>query len=185
MKKRLFLIALFMACITMLYAVKSFALFETEGSATSELTIGKWMILINNEDVTFSESVSLDSFVYDSDAHVRPGYIAPGNGGSFTIDLDASDTDVTMSCTIEMDDEGLEDHPNMSIELESATKTNLINSDTDYMVIINHDDTTKNAIVTYSFDWDDNPLYDEEDTELIGGEINIVFNVHCEQYLGE
>ena len=185
MKKRLFLIALFMACITMLYVVKSFALFETEGSATSELTIGKWTILINNEDVTFSESVSLNSFVYDSDAHVRPGYIAPGNGGTFTIDLDASDTDVTMACTIEMDDAELEDHPNIWVETENTTKQNLINSDTDYMVIINHNDTVKNTIVTYSLNWENNSLYDEEDTELIDGEINVYFNVHCEQYLGE
>lgn len=185
MKKRLLLIALFMACITMLYIVKSYALFETEGSSTNELTIGKWTILINDEDVTFSETVSLDSFIYDSNAHVRPGYIAPGNGGTFTIDLDASDTDVTMACTVEMDNTELADHPNITVELESATKTNLLNSNTDYMVIINHDDATKNAVLTYSFDWEDISLYDEEDTELIGEEISIIFDVHCEQYLGE
>ena len=184
MKKKLYITALFLLCITLLSIVKSYALFETEANGNGEMSIGKWTILINDEDATFSESVSLDSFDYDDDVHVREGYIAPGVGGNFTIELDADDTDVSMICTIEMDDEDLNDHPNITVEIDSVTKTNLLNSDKDYKVIINHDDLNKSTLITYSLDWTNALAYDEADTELNGEDININFAVHCNQYLG-
>ena len=185
MKKRLWLIVLFMICITALFVVKTYALFETNGHGKQDLTIGRWLININSTDVTFSESVGLDIFQYDEDAHVREGYIAPGNGGRFLIDLDATDTDVTMKCTIEMNSSELSNHPNMDVNIQSSTKTNLLNSDKNYMVIINHTDVDRSTQVWYQLDWENNDAYDEEDTKLIGEEIHINFSIHCEQYLGE
>ena len=185
MRKTTLLIVLFMFCITTLFIIKTYALLETNASSKQELTIGKWSIIINNKDITFSEVVGLDIFEYNEDIHVRDGYIAPGNGGRFLVDLNAVDTDVSMKCTIEMDDSELADHPNIEVKIQSYTKTNLLNSDKDYMVIINHADTVRNTQVWYQLDWFNDSTYDEEDTKLIGKDININFDVHCEQYLGE
>lgn len=185
MKKRILLAALCVLILTIFYIVKTYALFETNANGESSLTIGKWSIYINRDDVTYSETIDLTQFTYDSNSHVRPGYIAPGNGGEFFVDLNASGTDVSMICTIEMDNSELIDHPNINIEIASTSRTNLLDSNKNFKFIINHDDSIKNAIVTYRLDWNNINEYDEADTELIGGDIKIKLDVHCQQYLGE
>lgn len=185
MKRRIVFIAVFMLCITMIFIVKSYALFETNGEATNELAIGKWTIYINDANVTFSDTINLNYFTYHENDHVRPGYLAPGTGGDFSIILDARDTEVSMICNLEMDDEELDDHPNMWVDIKDASKTNLLDDEKNYQVIINHDDTVKYSHITYELHWTNNDVDDEADTHLIGQNININFDVHCEQYLGE
>ncbi len=185
MKKRLFLVSFIVLCITALYIVKTYALFETNAESVNELAIGRWSIFINSNLVSYSESVPLDMFIYDNNIHVREGYIAPGNGGSFRIDLSAEGTDVATVCTIDMQNDEILEHENIDVFIENSSIPNLLNSTKSYKVIFGQDDVSKITNINYRLIWTSIDEYDEDDNKLIGLNYNINFDVHCEQYLGE
>ena len=62
MKKRIWIIALVGLIITLFVIVDTFALFETNGTATTEFEIGKWKIYVNEADISVSQAIVLNDF---------------------------------------------------------------------------------------------------------------------------
>ena len=183
MKKRLFLIATVLLLVTTLVVVSTYALFETNATGDVDLDIGRWVIKLNNTDISLTESITLNNFVYNSGVHTEDGYFAPGTSAYFDVVIDVSDTDVSVAYDLEIDDSEIEDYPNIHFSIQNMTTNQTING-TNIDGVINLSDQNRTLTLRITLTWDNILQYDESDTSLIGEELDFILNANFEQYTG-
>lgn len=98
-------IVIFAALISMFYCVSliqsTYAKYVTSTTGTTNLTIAKWNIIVNNQDVTNNSNFSTAiTPVFEGTNNIRSGVIAPTATGSFDITLDMTEVDVSLQYTI-------------------------------------------------------------------------------------
>lgn len=100
------LITVFLFLITVTYS-----LFETQKQITVNSNIAKWNVKVNNTMVTKATSqnstFNLGSIDWQSGGHVKPGKAAPGSQGTFEIEIDPTNTDVSFTYELTIDTSGL------------------------------------------------------------------------------
>lgn len=100
LKKRQF--KLLLACISLLILLntiqETYAKYVSSASASTNFTIARWAFTVNNQDVlangNFSNTISP---VFDSNANIASGVIAPTSTGHFDIVIDSSNVGVAFS----------------------------------------------------------------------------------------
>lgn len=184
MKKYIWIISLFLLIFTTLVIIDTFALFETNATASSNLEIGKWHISLNGEDISLSETITLDNFTYSGSTHTESGYFAPGMSAIFDIEIDASLSDVSVAYDFLIDDSSIDDYDNIYFSIKNMdTNTEITSSSYSGISYLNDQDRVVNLRI--SLVWEDDPDYDESDTSLIGEELTFNINANFEQYIGE
>lgn len=102
-------ITLFIALLALFYCVSliqnTYAKYLTSADAKTDIAIARWNILINNQDVVansnFTESLSP---VFEGSDHISSGVIAPNAVGYFDLIIDGSQTDVSFTYTISIEE---------------------------------------------------------------------------------
>ena len=117
MKKKLYLIGLIFLIITFIVIKSTYALFETNANADASFQVGKWVIKLNNRDISLDKLVTLDDFVFHNSEYTEDGYFAPGSTGEFELDIDVSESDVSVEYEISIDDSSLDDYPNIHFKI--------------------------------------------------------------------
>ena len=184
MKKRLIIISLIILLVTSIVLMDTYALFETNASATKVLTTGKWIIEVNGDDITETQSITIDDFTYDNSVHTQDGYFAPGSDAYFDIEIDASESDVSVIYEIDIDDSALDDHPNITFGVENlALREDAVSFPISDIISLN----SNNRITTLRvhLTWEDDSDYDDADNLLIDGELEFTITANFKQYLGE
>ena len=184
MRKKIWFIVIIAVTLTIFSIVNTFALFETNGYSDTEMEIGKWKIYVNDVDISVANTITLDDFVYSASSHTDDGYFAPGRSATFEIEIDASESEVAIEYSLEIDDSAIEDHPNISFSITNLDTNQVIN-DTEYTGVINLNDSDRTINLSIALNWANNTLYDEDDTELIGEELEFLIQANFKQYLGE
>lgn len=95
--KKILLIA---ACFALLYSIllvnDTYSKYRTDATANTDITIAKWKLLVNNQDIKenndFSNTITP---VFNGDTNTKAGIIAPNAEGYFDIIIDGTETDVT------------------------------------------------------------------------------------------
>ena len=67
--KYVYLALIFLFLIGLLTVTNSYSLFETNATGDGEMDIGHWQIILNDVDVTYAETLTLDSFTYSTTSH--------------------------------------------------------------------------------------------------------------------
>ena len=183
MKKKLLLISGLLLIVVALNMSKTFGLFETNARAETVMEVGKWKILLNEANVTTSQSISFDDFVFTGSPHTEEGYLAPGSTGSFEIELDVSNCDTSVEYNLSFDTTKFDNHPNIELRILDET-TNQEVSDEVLTGVIRLSDTDKVRKLKIEIIWNDLEEYNENDNELIGGSLDIVINSNFKQYTG-
>ncbi len=184
MKKYLILVSVLFLLFSLWFISDTYALFETNASATSNLEIGKWSIILNETDISLAETITLDNFTYSANTHTEDGYFAPGRNGEFEIDIDTSLSDVSVEYSLEIDDSELEEHPNIEFQIVDLDTNQTISSNTASGVILLSDQNRVKRIKIVLV-WSDITEFDEEDTSLIGTDMQFNISANFRQYLGE
>ena len=87
------------AILTIWITVYTYSLYESVAVSPATSNIAKWNIKVNNSMVTGLSSneseINIGSIDWQSNGHVRPGKAAPGSIGSFEIEIDPTDTQVS------------------------------------------------------------------------------------------
>jgi hypothetical protein len=180
MKRVLWIFALFCLLATIIVVQDAFGLFETNTTTTKDLEVGKWKIYLNGEDISLTESITLDDFVYTNPQHVESGYFAPGSSAEFEIEIDASETDVAIDYDILVDASSLDSYPNIEFSIIDMD-TNQSSVNNHFTGTMNLTDASRVKRLKLSIDWENDPDYDENDTSIIGQDIKFVIDVHFEQ----
>ena len=184
MKKKLYIIGLMLLIITFIVIKNTYALFETNAGADANFQVGKWVIKLNNKDISLDKLITLDDFVFNNSSHTEDGYFAPGSSGEFEIDIDVSNSDVSVEYEINIDDSSLEAYPNIHFKIiDLDTGSEMISNNTGGIITLdNITDMRKFKII---LEWEDDPEYDLSDTSLIGKKLSFDIDVNFKQYLGE
>jgi len=96
---------LLLACIALLLLVNlitdTYAKYISSANANSDLTIASWAFLVNNQDVLQNADFSNTIVpVFDTDANIASGVIAPTSTGYFDVTIDSSDVNLAFDETI-------------------------------------------------------------------------------------
>lgn len=183
MKKRIYILLTLLIIIVTLVIVDTYALFETNATASKNLSIGAWHIELNGEDISLSETITLDDFTYTGSTHTESGYFAPGSSAVFDIEIDASDSDVSVAYELEIDDSAIDDYPNIYFSIKNMDTNTEITSNT-YSGISYLNDLDRVVNLRITLVWQDNPLYNESDNTLIGENLEFNISANFEQYIG-
>ena len=169
------------------------ALFETDSEGVVNTDVGKWLIKVNNETITetVNEAIEINSFQYSSDSHVETGYIAPGGSAYFDLVVDATECDVAVLYSIDLNLDAMDIDANIDISLQDlaggqVTRTGeFVYSGIIDLASINRNET---RTLRVNITWTNNDTYNESDTklgEVEDSKITIPIKFHAKQYLGE
>lgn len=193
-KKVLIILTLFMLGVTVYKIINTYALFQSEMADTLPLSIGRWNIYLNGNDVTngTTEEFTMDTFNIAQSEYTAGGKIAPGMSGTFEIAICPKDTDVSIKYDISIDDSKLNGQQInlVSVEETNNNKTIVKTAPNTYTAVILLNDITEeyNDIIKISFVWENNEDYNENDTAIgtvYNSKLEIPVTVHASQYLGE
>ena len=184
MKYKLYILGFICLVITFFVIKGTYALFETDASGEADFQVGKWVIKLNDRDISLNKLITLDDFVYTSSEHTEEGYFAPGSSAEFEIDMDVSESDVSVEYEIEIDDSSLDDYPNINFKIyDLSTNEEMLTNTTSGVITL--DDPVKTKSFKLVLVWEDIEDYDESDTSLIGETLRFNARVNFKQYTGE
>lgn len=184
MKKKLLLLSLISLIVTLTVITDTYGLFETNKEIDKELDIGKWKIVLNNNDISLAKSITLNDFVYTNNNHTEEGYFSPGESATFDIIIDSSLSDVSVEYNLSIDTSILENYPNIYFSIKDLDINETIVSN-QYSGVINLNDSNRIKTLQISIVWDDIDEYDESDTSLIGKNLDFIIDANFKQYIGE
>ena len=116
-KKALIFLCLCIILLIIYGVVRIYALFHSELGASVQLKNGTWNIIVNGTDITKGTDIQFDinNVTVEENEHVKPGNIAPGLTGTFKINIDPKNTNVSTRYDIYLDEEKLI-NPNIQIK---------------------------------------------------------------------
>lgn len=195
MRKNVALVIMGIGILFTIYEIlNTFAIFESKVTGEVEVQNAKWIIHINNTDITTGESKKfvIDQIDIDGNNRTAEGKIAPGLSGNFNIMIDPKGTDVTVRYDMEFDLSKLE---GTKIQINSIEETEMGNSfvktgENTYTGIISLSDIKKGVKhnITVKFEWQEDETTNQEDSQIgqiPDNKISIPVTVTVRQYLGE
>ena len=104
-KKYILLILSFISMyVTICLVNETYAKYISSATSTSQTSIARWRILVNNDDITVgATSTSLITPVFPGSDNINSGVLAPNAEGYFDLILDASNVDVSFRYTISVE----------------------------------------------------------------------------------
>lgn len=170
-----------------------YAVFHSEVEANVELKNGVWNITVNGTQITTGVETQfiVDQITTTENSHVKPGTLAPGLSGSFTLAISPEDTNVSVRYDITLNQEELGDS-NLKIKSIQEIEKNyqlIKTGENMYTGVMPLEEIQKGILhkIQMEVEWVDDGLNNESDTEL-GKDtepLQIPITVHVIQYLGE
>lgn len=193
--KKIDKLILVLACLSIFLFVisKSFASLESKVDARSTMYVGKWNILVNNQNLNsvYDDDITLDDISWESNSHVSDGMAAPGRRGVISFEVDPTDTDVAVKYTITFRDHNDDPSYLLTIRGISTDGTPLVRSgEFSYTGVFSLQDIRSGNTKTISIDveWVNDESNNESDS-LIGSQSAearfLYINMEAVQYSGE
>lgn len=176
------MLSVFFLLLTIGFTAKTYGLFETNPIATPNLTIAKWKILVDNQELETEKEITLSDFEFRENEKVEDGYFAPGTEATYEIEVDTSESEVAIDYEIIVDSSALEEHPNIKVTVTDMQTATSSGSST-FTGTINLEDLNTKRYLKISIIWEDDSNYDEKDTELIDQELPIKLKAKFTQHI--
>lgn len=187
-------IAILFLAIFIYAIIQIYGIFYSEVSGNPEINNATWKILVNGTEISTGivQNFTITEINIDTVEGVKPGKLAPGTSGDFTINIDPSDTDVSIKYTISLDDTKL---TNNNIKIQSVEETNANNTliktgINEYTGIITLQEIQQGIqnTVKVGLIWEDSGDEDVTNSQYggtVNGELDLPVTVTVTQYLGE
>ena len=156
-------IIFFLALMSLFYCITfmqdTYAKYISSASASANLTIARWNILVNNQDILQNSNfTSTITPQFAGTTNIKSGVIAPTAEGTFQIVLNGTSTDVSFTYTIT-----LEENPYNTVSDLVITKYNIDGTDYAYdpetpiteNILLNA--PNKIRTITFYVKWNDDP----------------------------
>lgn len=103
MKKKVILLVVLSILLCLFFVQESFAKYITEANETANMSIARWKILVNNEDIRDESTVNtVINPVFPGNDNIAENIIAPTSEGYFDLIIDAREADVSFKYKITM-----------------------------------------------------------------------------------
>ena len=161
-KKRKIRILLALLSLTILLSSiqSSYAKYLSAANAIANVTISRWSIIVNNQDILNNSDFSSTIVpTFESNTHIANNIIAPTSRGSIQLDIDGTNTDVSYRGTIDFelsDDTTIPDIKITGYKINNDAVHNFTANE-EHEITITHlrTDTSKTDIVIIYFEWID------------------------------
>ncbi len=190
-KTLLIVLTIILVFLTSYIIVNTFAIYEESVTTKAGERLAKWDITINNTTMgTNTNTFSLSSLAWTPSSRVKEGKVAPGMTGSFTIEIDPGDTEVSIKYDVTFDTSGL---TNTAFRITSVLETEVGG-------LVRTGENTYSGIITLreiglgythqivaNLAWVNDDYNNDADTEwgkVPNNTIAIPVTVHLEQYDG-
>ena len=101
MKKKVILLVVLSILLCLFFVQESFAKYITEANETANMSIARWKILVNNEDIRDENTVNaVINPVLPGNDNIAENIIAPTSEGYFDLVIDAREADVSFKYKI-------------------------------------------------------------------------------------
>lgn len=164
----LFAIALLFSIMTV---SDTYSKYLTSATGTSDISIARWRILVNNEDIRNNSDISqVITPIFDSNSHIAEGVIAPTSQGYFDIIIDHTAADVSFNYEIGVttnESSSVSDIVATGYSINGGEIIELEDGDTISADVLNST-TVKVINIRIYITWDDsetNVMNNSEDTE--------------------
>ena len=196
MKTRVKILAVFVILsFTLSIMSNTYSRYITDTTGDVEMVFAKWQILVNNEDITDSNSSTLEitPTILASD-NVKENKLAPTSEGYYDIEIDPSNVDVSFNYTITINDTVMKDLVidkyaiiTEDSDLENIEYFNIENNEIKNVLNV-QEDNYKPFTIRVHFNWydgEDETSTDEDDTSIVNEleSIAILTNIAFEQQL--
>ncbi len=179
-------VAFFLALMSLIYCLTfmqdTYAKYISSATEQADLTIARWSILVNNQDVVnqsnFSDTISP---VFAGTTNIRSDVIAPTSEGYFELIINGSNTDVSFSYNISLDttDCDVEDLIITSYTLNGTTYTYNGSNITGNILL---SDANRTATLRFNVKWNDDAatqsMNNAADTAVANGTATFDVNVN-------
>ncbi len=170
--------------------VGSYALFESQRTNTSELTIAKWEIKVNDNMLSGSTSeFTINNFTWSTSEYVKEGKAAPGLNGYFDIEIDPNDADTSIRYDITFDFSVLDPDQFVITEIKEIDDKDIVRTAeytySNVITLDDIDDGETNTIRVY-IEWINDDNNNEKDSSLgtvLNNQIMIPVSVNVTQYV--
>ena len=179
-------IILLMLCVSILLCFltmqETYAKYSTSNNATSNMSIARWKILVNNFDIRNDISTStVIQPVFSGNNNIRDGYIAPTANGYFDVLIDASETDVSFNYQISLNQNT--DNEVLDLVITGYSINNGVTQTyTDNITgSVNKNDESKTIQIRVFVTWNDGNgalMNNEEDTNTTGEDATAKLDVN-------
>lgn len=193
--KKILIIAILFMVLFMAYRIISiYAIFYSEGQGRVVQSNATWTIYLNQTNVTSrnSNTFEVDTFELEENSHVSTGKIAPGTRGSFYIELNPENTNVSIRYDIEIDKTQIPNDSIQIVSIEEIEEGNTLTKtdESTYTGIIPLQELQQGKInkIKIKIEWKDIEENNRKDTLIGTGNSEILkvpVNVKVTQYLGE
>lgn len=186
-RKIIFFVALMSLfyCLTLMQ--DTYAKYISSASANADLTIARWNILINNQDI-LSDSNFTDTIVptFTGTTNIKNDVIAPTAEGYFDIVINGEDTDVSFDYTISLAYAHENTVTDLVITKYLIDGVQYTYTSGDITGTVLHNDSDKTKEIRFFVEWDDDEstqtMDNEEDTlQSQNGVAEYVVNVNVIQ----
>ncbi len=193
MKKVYVCFALILLVLTVFIILDTYGLFESKTSLNVQSNVGKWVILVNDTDITSGANTKffVDEIIWNPSDNVKSGKLAPGVSGYFDIVIDPTDTDVSVRYDINFDFSEFENTNIVVTSIEEINNKTIVKTGTNKYTGVIPLSEIKNGVtntIRVNVKWDNNEDNNEYDSSL-GAVPNNVKNIpvfiNVSQYLGE
>lgn len=188
MKKALIITSSLFLILTVFQITKSFGVFETRFTEDSNINIAKWHIYVNDYNLNNTNNTFyVDNITYTNNEGVSEGRFAPGVTGSFLLEIDPTDTEVSFEYSLSIDLSGLEYDQIRIDSIEGIDGTNLTVNEGVYSKVFPLSDIYdgKTDTIKVTFSWINDDENNDSDSELgsSSGNIEIPINIRFNQYI--
>ena len=186
---------IYVLCAIMIFAsiyeiTDTYGLFESNKTKLVDNPSASWNILINNSNLNQNKTFTINNFQIDENTTVKNGRIAPGTTGYFDIEIDPSDTDVSIRYDITFDCSKLPS--NLTVEsIEETNGYTIVRTDaytySNIITLTNIKNGVKNNIRVH-IKWQNVEEQNQNDTEIgLNKEyiLNIPITITATQYFNE
>ncbi|MBR3199343.1 MAG: hypothetical protein IKG27_04950 [Bacilli bacterium] len=189
MKKTLTVISCLFLVLTFFQITRSFGVFETRFTEDSDIDIAKWHIYVNDYDLNnTTNTFYVDNITYTNNQSVSAGRFAPGVTGSFLLEIDPGDTEVSFEYQISIDlSNSLYDQITID-SIQGINGTNLTANNGVYGRVFPLSDIINGVTDTIrvTFTWNDDGNHDVTDSAMGSADgyfeipVSISFSQHIE-----
>ena len=153
-------IIFFLALMSLFYCVSimqgTYAKYITTASAEADITIARWNILVNDQDIlqnsNFTSTITPD---FDGTSNIREGVLAPTATGSFEVNINGDQTDVSFEYTLDValsEDNTVDDLEITGYSINGGSTQSFYGSINDIILL---NDYIKSANITFYVRWND------------------------------
>lgn len=194
MKKSILIIICIISILsTIIIFLSTYSKYSENAEATLENQVGKWIIKLNDTDITqgVSRNFLIQNIVLEENSNVIEGKIAPGTAGYFDIEINPTGTQVAVRYDITLNKENITNDEIQIVSIsELSGNTVTRTGENTYTGIIQLSNVENGDVNTIriSFEWNNNEINNEMDTQTgntANANIEIPITVNASQYLGE